>query len=98
MNTTYEPEFVGFKTVPRRIFAAIELSKSVWVLAIQLPTVDKVSLFRIPGGDIERLFALLDQARDRSGEPVEICTCYEAGYDGFWIHRSLTARGVLNTV
>ena len=98
MNTTYEPKMAGPTPVPRRIFAAIELSKSVWVLAVQLPTVDKVSLFRIPGGDIERLFALLDQARARAGEPLEICTCYEAGYDGFWIHRNLTARGVLNTV
>src|SRR5208337_2071129 len=39
-----------------------------------------------------------DQARHRSGEADEICACYEAGYDGFWIHRALIARGVVSTV
>lgn len=98
MNPTHEHELVACTTIPRRLFAAIELSKSAWVVALQLPTVDKVSLFRITGGDIEQLYALLNQARDRAGEPVEICTCYEAGYDGFWIHRTLAARGIQNTV
>jgi transposase len=67
-------------------------------VAIQPPAVDKVSLFRIPGGDIEKLFVLLDQAQDRCGEADKICACYEAGYDGFWIHRALIARGVISTV
>ena len=25
---------------------------------------------------------------------VEICTCYEAGYDGFWLHRLLITKGI----
>lgn len=81
-----------------RIFAAIELSKSTWVVSVLLPRVDKISLYRIAGGDIMRLVALLDRARDRAEVPVKICTCYEAGYDGFWIHRALVARGIENTV
>jgi transposase len=82
----------------RRVYLAIELSKSAWVIAIQSPAVDKVSLFRIPGGDIEKLFLLLEQVRRRIAGAVEVCACYEAGYDGFWIHRVLTARGVACTV
>jgi transposase len=63
-------------------------------VAIQPPAVDKVSLFRIAGGEIERLFELFEQARRRAGQPIEICACYEAGYDGFWIYRALRrARG-----
>ena len=81
-----------------RIFAAIELSKSTWVVAIRLPAVDKVSIFRIPGGQFDKLWALLERVRERVGHPVEICTCYEAGYDGFWIHRALIAKGVTNLV
>jgi len=80
------------------VFAAIELSKSAWVVALQLPAIDKVSVVRIAGGDIEQLCTLLDRARDRVGQPVEICTCYEAGYDGFWIHRALAQRGIQNLV
>ena len=98
MHATYEAEAVESAISIRRIFVAIELSKSTWVVAIQPPAVDKVSLFRIPGGDIEKLFVLLDQAQDRCGGADKICACYEAGYDGFWIHRALTARGVISTV
>jgi len=32
------------------------------------------------------------------GRPVEVMSCYEAGYDGFWLHRQLEARGVRNYV
>jgi transposase len=78
----------------RSFFVAIELSRSTWVVAIQPPAVDKVSLFRNAGGEIERLFELFEQARRRAGQPIEICACYEAGYDGFWIYRAPTARGV----
>src|SRR5207248_10201640 len=27
-----------------------------------------------------------------------VCTCYEAGRDGFWLHRALTALGIANVV
>jgi transposase len=29
---------------------------------------------------------------------VEIVSCYEAGYDGFWLHRLLEAHGIRNYV
>ena len=50
MNIAHAPEVVGSTAKIRRLFVALELSKSMWVLAVQPPTVDKVSLFRIPGG------------------------------------------------
>jgi transposase len=76
MHATYEAEAVESAISIRRIFVAIELSKSTWVVAIQPPALDKVSLFRIPGGDIEKLFALLlDQAQDRCGGADKICAC-----------------------
>jgi transposase len=31
-------------------------------------------------------------------KPVEVISCYEAGYDGFWLHRLLEAKGVRNHV
>ena len=98
MSPMHKNEPFGSAPVPYRIFAAIELSKATWVVAIQLPIIDKISLFRIAGGDIKELSALLERAHDRVGDPVEICTCYEAGYDGFWIHRALAAQGLQNTV
>jgi transposase len=38
------------------------------------------------------------RVRARVEGPVEIVSCYEAGYDGFWLHRRLTAAGVTNYV
>ena len=28
----------------------------------------------------------------RSGKPVRILSCYEAGFDGHWLHRWLTGK------
>ena len=47
------------------IFAALELSKNSWLLAIQSPERAKPSLHPIKGGDAERLMAKLDAARER---------------------------------
>jgi transposase len=39
-------------------------------------------------------------ARERFGLPAtaRVVSCYEAGRDGFWIHRALTARAIRNRV
>jgi len=53
LTTDHEFAVVVSTTDVQKVFVAIELSKSTWVVAIQPPTVDKVSLFRIAGGEIE---------------------------------------------
>jgi hypothetical protein len=55
MTTDHEFAVVASTTDVQKVFVAIELSESTWVVAIQPPAVDKVSLFRIAGGEIERL-------------------------------------------
>ena len=30
--------------------------------------------------------------------PVKVRSCYEAGYDGFWLHRVLAEAGIINHV
>src|ERR1700722_5937768 len=51
MTTDHEFAVVASRTDIQKVFVAIELSKSTWVVAIQPPAVDKVSLFRIAGGE-----------------------------------------------
>ena len=53
MTTDHEFAVVASTTDVQKVFVAIELSKSTWVVAIQPPAVDKVSLFRIAGGEID---------------------------------------------
>ncbi len=80
------------------VYAALELSKNSWLLAIQLPDRDNPSLHPIKGGDAEGLIAKLGAARQRlakaSGQVPKVTLCYEAGYDGFWLARFLEPRGV----
>jgi transposase len=48
------------------------------------------------------LFALItrkrEQAEEKLGQPGRVVCCFEAGYDGFWLHRWLCARGIENRV
>ena len=78
------------------VFVAMELSKSTWVLAAQASPSGKTSSHRLDGGDIGGLLALLRRlaAREQgaAGEKVEVVLGYEAGYDGFWLHRRITAE------
>ena len=56
----------------------------------------------MPAGNGGALLALLGRTRRRVeatlGRRVEIVSCYEAGYDGFWLHRLLEGHGVRNHV
>jgi len=80
------------------IYAALELSKNSWLLAVQVPGRDNPSLHPITGGDAEGLMAKLGAARERvakvTGQTPTVTLCYEAGYDGFWLARFLEQRGI----
>src|SRR5882762_7490774 len=51
-----------------KIFAAIELSKASWLVALHLPSHDKISVFQVPGGDVDRLLA----TRGDRDQPIDI--------------------------
>jgi transposase len=38
------------------------------------------------------------QAEARLGRTIRVLSCYEAGYDGFWLLRLLCARGIDNRI
>ena len=68
------------------VYAAIELSKKSWVVAIMQPAKGQPSIYRIKGGAFSDLVMRLRTATP-GGE--RLLVCYEAGYDGFWLARSL---------
>ncbi len=76
---------------PARCIVAIELSKKNWPIAVLTPLSDKISIHTLPACDGPALLAWLGKLRCRVerklGRPVEIVSCFEAGYDGFWLHR-----------
>ncbi len=81
------------------IFIAIEMSRSKWVVGAHLPASDKIGIHVLPWGDVAALHTLIDRLRSRAAgmlgtADVQILCCYEAGYEGFWLHRRLTAAGL----
>lgn len=80
------------------IHLAIELSSSTWLVAARSPGTEKPHLHRIGGGDTAALLNLISSLRayvaDRLGTAVRVVCCFEAGRDGFWLHRVLTAHDV----
>ena len=87
---------------PATLFVALELSKSAWLVAIDSPAADKISQHRLAGGDATALLSLIARKRGEAQaallRPVRVMSCYEVGYDGFWLHRLLCGDGIDNRV
>jgi len=66
------------------------------------PGSEKPHLHRIEGGDTAALFALILSLRARVARRLDaaigVACCFEAGRDGFWLHRLLTTHGIANYV
>jgi transposase len=84
------------------IFVAIELSQTSWLVTLHSPERDRISRHKLEGGDHGALLALIEKTRSRAeqqlGSAVRVASCYEAGYDGFWLHRLLLSAGIMNFV
>ena len=80
-----------------KVLIAIELSVSSWFVAARLPGSEKSRLHRVEGGDTTALLALIRDLRSRAETKLrhaaDVACCFEAGRDGFWLHRLLTAHG-----
>lgn len=81
------------------IFVAIEMSRSKWVIGTHVPTSNKVGIYAVAWGDVDALLQLFARLRRRAADTigaadVPVLCCYEAGYEGFWLYRRLTAAGV----
>jgi len=82
------------------LYVAFELGNREWRLACT-PGLDQLPLVRTIGArDVAALEAELARAKAHFGlpAPAAVRSCYEAGRDGFWLHRYLRARGVANDV
>ena len=83
-------------------FMAIELSKAKWLVGMLTPLSNKISLRTIPCGAVPALLEFVERTTEKvsqsTGRPVRVVSCYEAGYDGFWLHRVLEARGIVNHI
>jgi len=80
------------------LYMALELSNKKWKLGFS--NGEKNRHTTIVAGDWIDLHKQMDLAKQklRLQEDCRIVSCYEAGRDGFWIHRGLEAEGIENHV
>ena len=79
---------------------AFELDDQGWKLALGTRLGKQPWLRRVSPRDREGILAVIEaaKARFRLGDNARVVSCYEAGREGFWLHRWLKAEGVENRV
>src|SRR6478736_9530506 len=80
------------------LYMAIELSQNKWCIAFGNGI--KMRHITLESNDKLGLCVEIQKAKEKLGLPEEakVISCYEAGRDGFWIHRWLTSCGIEHIV
>nr|VFK43054.1 MAG: hypothetical protein BECKSD772F_GA0070984_11363 [Candidatus Kentron sp. SD] len=80
------------------LYMAMELSNAKWKLGFSNGSRDRS--VTISAGDWKALSRQIDLAKEKLHLPEDcpVISCYEAGRDGFWIHRMLEGFGITNLI
>jgi transposase len=100
MTTPTTPRMTQDSLSQSTLYLAFELGKNTWKLGFTIGMAQQPRERTIPAGALETLQKEITRAKQRFGLPEDACvvSCYEAGRDGFWLHRYLVAHGVTNHV
>ena len=87
-------------SIEPRLYLALELGEAQWKLAFTTGLGQAPRVRPIKARDLEALRREIARALARFHLPVgtPVVSCYEAGRDGFWLHRALLADGIANRV
>lgn len=82
------------------LYLALELSNKSWKLGFSVMNHAKLRRGSIKARDLASLLSQVQRAREHFGlsDEVPVYSVYEAGRDGFWLHRALEAAGVQSMV
>src|ERR1017187_7077427 len=82
------------------LYLALDLGWSGWNLAFTTGVAQKPRLRTIHARDLPALELEITRAKDRFKLPADtaVVSCYEAGRDGFWLHRYLLSKGVQSLI
>ena len=89
-----------YESTAAALYVAVELSAKEWLLTMSPAPDARRQRVRVRPGDMAAIQQALTAGKRRAGLAVEApaWSCYEAGRDGYWPHRLLTALGVHNLV
>jgi transposase len=82
------------------VFVAFELSAKTWKLGFTTGHGQKPRERTVPARQQERVLDEIAHAQRRMGLPASatVRSCYEAGREGFWLHRLLQGHGITKHV
>ncbi|NPT47900.1 IS110 family transposase, partial [Paraburkholderia sp. 1N] len=86
-------------TITGSLYVAFELGDRSWKLSLG-DGVRSPSRCTVAAGDTAAVFTAISKAKARChlATDAPVRSCYEAGRDGFWLHRCLEAHQITNLV
>ena len=99
MKTTQTVPQVEHMAIQGELYMSFELADKTWKLTISDGRRGP-SRYTVDDGDTIAVLECLSKARARCGLSAEckVHSCYEAGRDGWWLHRWLIEQGIDNIV
>jgi transposase len=102
MTTTRTHESTATPPVAHSIhlLLAFELGERTWKLGFTTGLGQRPRIRQVPAGAVDQVLEEIARAKVRLKLPAgtAVISCYEAGRDGFWLHRYLIAHEVTNHV
>jgi transposase len=97
MTATRTYEYSAFDPV---LYLAFELSDANWKLGFTTGTGRRPRQRNIKARDLDALQEEIGRTKKRFeiSKATRVVSCYEAGRDGFWLHRYLVEQGIENLV
>ena len=82
------------------LFVSFELGEGRWILSFTSGFGEQVLRRSVRSRDREAVVRVIEAMKERFGlsPDCRVVSCYEAGRDGFWLHRFLASQGVENLV
>jgi transposase len=90
----------NYTTNSQVLYLAFELSNNKWKLGFTIGLGQRPRERVVAARDLPRVLEEISAAKQRFKLPeaTRVVSCYEAGRDGFWLHRALVAAGVESLV
>ena len=82
------------------LYLALELGSAKWKLLSAVRLGARPRTVSIAAGDLTAMKAEIAKSKQRHdlSQSAPVLSCYEAGRDGFWLHRALLSAGIENIV
>lgn len=98
--TSQATRVTEYSDIKKSLYLSFELGESDWKLGFSTKLGEKPRRRMIPARDIKKLRDEIEGAKRHFDLPenAPVMSCYEAGREGFWLHRYLSETGVENLV